>query len=40
MTCKNYIKKNKQNQIKKNAQKQAFLKDEDEIKRFLREQKN
>jgi hypothetical protein len=40
MVCKNYIRLNKFNLSKQNAQKKAFLKDEEEIKRMLREQKN
>ena len=37
---KEYIKLTEQNKDKQTLQNEAFLKDEDEIKRFLREQKN
>jgi hypothetical protein len=40
LASKTYISNNKANRIKQDAQEKAFMKDEDEIKRFLREQRN
>ena len=40
LACKSYISNNKANRLKQDAQQQAYMKDEDEIKRFLREQRN
>ena len=40
LASKSYISINKANRLKQDAQERAFMKDEDEIKRFLREQRN